>query len=88
MPAHGGNPHCSILTFEEPCDYKDNNMERYYPVKDVDGENRKTYEKYREMTSHKMQFIGRCGQYVYIDMHQAVNSALQIADKFKKEYEV
>lgn len=40
------------------------------------------------MTSEKMQFIGRCGQYVYIDMHQAVNSALQIADKFKKEYEV
>lgn len=88
MPAHGNNPHCSVLTFEEPCDYRDNDMERYYPVKDVDGENRKIYEKYKEMTSEKMQFIGRCGQYVYIDMHQAVNSALQIADKFKKEYEV
>lgn len=88
MPNHGQNPHCSVLTFEEPCDYKDNDMERYYPVKDVNGDNRKIYEKYKAEASPKMQFIGRCGQYVYIDMHQAVNSGLQIADKFKKENEV
>jgi len=29
-----------------------------------------------------MTFIGRCGKYVYIDMHQAISSALTIAKKF------
>lgn len=85
LPCHGYNDSVTTLTYEEPCDYKDNDMERYYPVKDVDGENRKTYEKYKEMTSEKMQFIGRCGQYVYVDMHQAVNSSIQIAEKWLKE---
>lgn len=85
LPCHGYNELVTTLTYEEPCDYRDNNMERYYPVKDVDGKNRKIYEKYKEMTSHKMQFIGRCGQYVYVDMHQAVNSSIQIAEKWIKE---
>ena len=88
MPVHGYNPNFTTITCEEPCDYKDNNMERYYPVKDVDGENRKRYEKYKEMIGSSMTFIGRCGQYVYVDMHQAVNSSMQVAEKFIKEYEV
>lgn len=85
LPSHGSNKRYTTLTYEEPCDYRENDMERYYPVKDVDGKNRETYEKYKEMTSHKMQFIGRCGQYVYVDMHQAVNSSIQIAEKWIKE---
>lgn len=83
LPGHGDNPVGTILTFEKPCDYRDNFMERYYPVKDVDGKNRETYEKYKSIENPKVTFIGRCGQYVYIDMHQAVNSALRIADDFK-----
>ena len=31
-----GNSKNTILTYEEPCDYKDNYMERYYPVKDLE----------------------------------------------------
>ena len=85
MPCHGYNSNFTTLTYEEPCDYRDNDMERYYPVKDVDGENRKRYEKYKEMISPNMTFIGRCGQYVYVDMHQAVNSSIQVAEKFIKE---
>ena len=88
MPVHGYNPNFTTITCEEPCDYVDNNMERYYPVKDIDGENRKRYEKYKEMIGSSMTFIGRCGQYVYVDMHQAVNSSMQVAEKFIKEYEV
>ena len=79
---HGENPHYTTLTYEEPCDYKDNNMERYYPIKDLEGLNRKIYNKYKSMVSNNMTFIGRCGKYVYIDMHQAISSALTIAKKF------
>lgn len=82
---HGTNDYKTVLTYEEPCDYKDNNMERYYPVQDVEGTNRDTYKKYKDMVDDfKMQFIGRCGQYVYIDMHMAVSGALATARKFLK----
>lgn len=81
-PVHGENDKMTTLTLEEPCDYRDNNMERYYPVKDVDGKNRETYKKYAAIENSKMTFIGRCGQYVYIDMHQAVGSSLAAAKRF------
>jgi UDP-galactopyranose mutase len=85
LPAHGTNPRYTTLTYEEPCDYRENNRERYYPVKDIDGDNRKIYEKYKEMVKPNMTFIGRCGMYVYIDMHQAINSAMSTAEKFIQE---
>ena len=82
---HGTNDYKTVLTYEEPCDYKDNNMERYYPVQDVEGTNKATYKKYKDMVDEsKMKFIGRCGQYVYIDMHMAVSGALATAKKFLK----
>lgn len=82
MPEHGTNDAYTTVTYEEPCDYTQNNLERYYPVKDIDGLNRKTYEQYKAMVADNMTFIGRCGMYVYIDMHQAINSALNTANKF------
>lgn len=83
FPWHGDTIGLTTLTFEEPCDYVDNNYERYYPVKDVSGKNRDLYEKYKSLYNPKVTFIGRCGMYVYIDMHQAINSSLVIAKKFK-----
>ena len=82
FPNHGINSSKTVLTFEEPCDYLDNEMERYYPVKDINGINREKYKKYSSTTNDKTTFIGRCGLYVYIDMHQAVNIALKTASKF------
>lgn len=79
---HGTNPTFTTITYEEPCDYRDNNRERYYPVKDVSGTNREIYKKYAELKHPKMKFIGRCGMYVYINMDQAVSSALSTARKF------
>jgi len=76
IPEHGENHRMTTLTYEEPCDYRDNNMERYYPIKDVDGENQKAYQRYKGMTPDNMTFIGRTGLYVYLDMHQVVSSAL------------
>ena len=78
---HGTNKTYTTLTFEEPCDYKENNLERYYPISDFINKDR--YLKYKAIDNKKMTFIGRCGQYVYIDMHQAVNSALRLAMDFK-----
>ena len=82
IPNHGDNKYNTTLTFEEPCDYADNNFERYYPVKDRDGKNRELYEKYRNEQPENMTFIGRCGLYAYLDMHQAINSALATVRKF------
>ena len=83
IPAHGENDYTTVLTYEEPCDYKDNDYERYYPVKDLEGTNRETYKKYKERVNEdKMTFIGRCGMYVYVDMHQAISSALATARRF------
>ena len=82
LPGHGANPAYTTLTFEEPCDFSDNNFERYYPVKDLRQENRTLYKKYHAMAPAHTTFIGRCGLYAYIDMHQAVNSAMAIAENF------
>lgn len=83
LPGHGDNPYATVLTAEEPCDYKHNKFERYYPVND--DINKERYESYKKMSSlnPKITFIGRCGMYVYINMDQAVNSALRIAMDYK-----
>jgi UDP-galactopyranose mutase len=72
----------TTLTYEEPCDYRENDMERYYPVKDIKGENRKLYEEYKKRVPENMEFIGRLGLYAYLDMHQCVNNALAVSMKF------
>lgn len=84
FPDHGENLNYSSITFEQPCDYSENNNERYYPVKDIYGKNIKIYEKYKSQTPKNVTFIGRCGLYAYLDMHQAVSSSLAIAEKFIK----
>jgi UDP-galactopyranose mutase len=80
----GHNDEMTTLTYEEPCDYKDNNFERYYPVKDLEHKNLKRYVQYKDIETPKMKFIGRCGMYVYINMDEAVNHALACADEFLK----
>ena len=57
-------------------------MERYYPVKDVAGLNRITYNKYKAIHNNKVTFIGRCGLYTYLDMDMAISSALSISNNF------
>lgn len=66
------------ITQEEPCDYKDNNLERYYPVKTADGRFEKVYHRYRSLAEDKsnIDFVGRCGTYQYLDMHQVINQSL------------
>lgn len=82
FPNSLSNGDFNLYTYEEPCDYKENNNERYYPVKDILGENRDKFRKYHSINNDKVTFIGRCGLYVYINMDQAINSALATAKKF------
>lgn len=82
IPGHGVNESFTALTYEEPCDYRDNGMERFYPVKDLDGENRRLYNRYRDMVGPNMTFVGRLGMYAYLDMHQCVSSSLKTVEDF------
>lgn len=82
-PGCGGKPGDHV-TYETPCSYEENNMERYYPIKTVDGWPQARYKQYEELAKEKpnMTFIGRCGQYIYYDMHQVVANSLTIAKTF------
>ena len=80
FPGHGNTASWTSLTFEEPCADHENGFERYYPVKDRDGENRALYKRYHERVPARMRFVGRTGLYAYLDMHQAISSALALAD--------
>ncbi len=82
FPAHGENPAMTTITVEEPCDYRDNDMERHYPVKDRDGANLALHRRYKSMVPDTMTFVGRCGTYAYLDMHQAVSAALAQARRY------
>ena len=80
-----GNPMDSpftALTIEEPCADYENNYERYYPVKDINGINKSLYLDYKKIIPSNMTFIGRCGQYVYLNMDQAISAALSVSKKY------
>jgi UDP-galactopyranose mutase len=67
------------FTKEEPCDYRDNGMERYYPVKTADGSTDVIYKRYVSRSAKDadhISFIGRCGTYRYLDMDQVINQSL------------
>jgi UDP-galactopyranose mutase len=78
LPKHDDGLVRKTITREQPCDYRDNEMERYYPVKTSDGRNDVIYRRYKDRaeTEAKMTFIGRCGTYQYLDMDQVINQSL------------
>jgi UDP-galactopyranose mutase len=82
-PNHGLHEEFTTLTFEEPCDYQDNNYEPYYPVKDRAGLNREKYREYLKLVdARSMKFVGRCGSYTYLNMDQAINQALMVSERY------
>jgi UDP-galactopyranose mutase len=85
IPNSPQNPLFTSLTYEEPCSYTENNNERFYPVKDASGQNRALYMQYKQIENPKTTFIGRLGQYVYLDMHQVISSSMATAEKFAKD---
>jgi UDP-galactopyranose mutase len=73
-----------VKIVEEPCDYKENNFERYYPVKTADASHQRLYDLYLGDANRlpNIEFIGRCGTYMYLDMHQVINQSLISARKW------
>lgn len=85
IPAHRPVETAEVIcTVEEPCDYRDNQMERYYPVKTHDGRYDELYRRYKARADldDRLTFIGRCGTYQYLDMHQVVNQSLMGVGKW------
>jgi UDP-galactopyranose mutase len=72
------------VTYEEPCDARDNGGERYYPVPDGDGRNAALHARYRALADRepRVRFVGRCGTYRYLDMDQVVAQSLESARAF------
>jgi len=77
------------VTQEEPCDYMDNDLERYYPVKTSDGRYDAVYRRYKTRAEalDNITFIGRCGTYQYLDMHQVINQSLAGVHAWLRERE-
>lgn len=74
----------TTVTSEEPCGYEENDYERYYPIRTADdrfGERYREYEKLGRRESN-LTFIGRCGTYQYLDMHQVVSQTLTVVRKW------
>ena len=73
--AHSGKP--KTVTRQEPCDYLANDRERYYPVTTCDGRYQAVYARYKALADATpgISFVGRCGTYQYLDMHQVVNQS-------------
>ena len=78
------NSNVETRTVEEPCDYRENFYERYYPVRTADERYQQVYKAYRELAMKEtdMQFIGRCGTYQYLDMDQVINQSLISAERW------
>lgn len=78
IAGHGNKGPITTLTYEEPCDWRDTG-ERHYPV--ITSANREIYQHYKNIKNDRVTFIGRCGRYVYLDMHQVVSSTLSLLRK-------
>ena len=63
---------------EEPWSYQENKYERYYPVKTADGRFQAVYKRCAQEAEKfdGLSFIGRCGTYQYLGMHQVINQSL------------
>jgi UDP-galactopyranose mutase len=78
LPNHCIKENGRFITYEEPCDYRENNFERYYPVQTADDRYAVIYDKYKKLSDGTglIEFIGRCGTYQYLNMDQVVNQSL------------
>ncbi|MHA5065627.1 UDP-galactopyranose mutase [Cetobacterium somerae] len=73
----------TVITKEYPADWKIGD-EPYYPVNN--DKNNELFEKYKELASKEKNIIfgGRLGNYKYYDMHQVIESALELAKEINR----
>lgn len=79
------NSDVSWVTWEYPNDYVPNSTEPYYPVNDLENNNK--YLKYKQEADklQNISFGGRLAEYKYYDMHKVIESALDFVNKIKNE---
>jgi UDP-galactopyranose mutase len=79
------NSDVSWVTWEYPNDYVPNSTEPYYPVNDLENNNK--YLKYKQEANglQNISFGGRLAEYKYYDMHKVIESALDFVNKIKIE---
>ena len=75
------NSECTWISYEYPIEYKVKKTEPMYPVNDA--ENNDKYKKYKELSINEDNIIfgGRLAEYKYYDMHQVIESALNLIKK-------
>jgi len=73
----------SWITYEYPVEYKINETEPMYPVNDL--ENNIKYLQYKSLADREENIIfgGRLAEYKYYDMHQVIESALNLISSYK-----
>lgn len=73
----------SWVTYEYPIEYKVNETEPMYPVNDL--ENNTKYFQYKSLADREENIIfgGRLAEYKYYDMHQVIESALNLIKSYK-----
>jgi UDP-galactopyranose mutase len=88
------NPDVTVVTYEYPKEYVRDRRDPWHTKHQDDGyypiqtpENQALYEKYKVIPNPNTTFIGRCGTYQYLDMHQVINQSMQIAEKFMRSNE-
>ena len=72
-----GNTDTTWVTHEYPIEYDAKTTEPYYPVNDL--ENNEKYNLYKSLANSENNVIfgGRLAEYKYYDMHQVIESALK-----------
>ena len=72
-----GNTNTTWITYEYPVEYNAKITEPYYPVNDL--ENNEKYNLYKSLADSEKSVIfgGRLAEYKYYDMHQVIASALK-----------
>ena len=71
----------SWVTWEYPIKYIPGKTEAYYPVNDLN--NNEKYKKYAAIAANKPQILfgGRLAEYKYYDMHHVIERALQLVEE-------
>lgn len=76
------NSNITVITKEYPVEWT-KDSEPYYPIND--NKNQEIYEKYKEesMKIKNVFFGGRLAEYKYYDMHEVINSSLNLIEIIK-----
>jgi UDP-galactopyranose mutase len=79
-----GNTDTTWITYEYPVEYNAKTTEPYYPVNDL--ENNEKYNLYKNLADLEKNVIfgGRLAEYKYYDMHQVIESSLNFIKTIDK----